>query len=747
VKLPRVSVIIPSYNLSKYIGEAIESVLNQTYSNLELIIVDDGSSDNSISIIKEYSLKDKRVKLYKFDENRGACEAFNYGVKRAKGEYICYIGADDIFYKDKVEMQVRFLEDNTRYVAVFGKPEYINENGEIIQGLNWNYINYNTRYEFLRHFFYYGNCLSHPSVMLKKFLYYELGFLDNRYYQLPDLDFWIKICKKYDIYVLNKVLYKNRIRGSENASGFNPYSYQRHWLEFAKILKSYTTIDSIEELYIIFPEIEENFGKIKDKKLIPILIGWLATKVNTLSHLFFSYDVFYEFFEDKKNIQKLKKINLSNKNFWFPDNNSLYQLFETRKELEETRKELEETRKEIFLILNSMKYKIIIRFEKLLKKIYLLNILKYFIHFYIKIKRYGFNLISKKILYYVRYRLKKQINVLSVINGIYPSIILGVDIPLKYLLKQNKINYISVFPENVNYLDIKISDIILFFRNVDDISFEIFNKSKELNKKIIYCIDDNFELIPDSHPIKGTINFEILKSFYKESDYLITYSEYFREKLKNYNRNIYYVSNLANIEMIENIKKRCNINKNRIQDKVIIGYLSSDPAHIIYFNIIKEAIRSILREYRNNVELHLINIKSEIMNEFDNVKYFEPIKSIQKFYEFMLNHQWDIGLAPLFDTEFNKCKTDNKYREYASLGICGIYSNVIPYASSVKNNLTGILVDNRKDLWYNAIKDLIENIDKRKMIIKNAYEDVKERYSLHKYADNYFYIFKKAMEE
>jgi hypothetical protein len=670
---------------------------------------------------------------------------------KSEGDYICYIGADDIFLPDKIEIQLNFLSENSKYVAVFGIPEFINEKGEPIKELNWNYVNCKNRYEFLRHFFLYGNCLSHPSVMIKKNLYYNYGFLDNRYYQLPDLDFWIKICKKHEIFVMNRVVYKNRIRGSENASGLNKYSYQRHWIEFAKILKSYCTIESFDELYQIFPEIKKEFGELHDIEMIPILVGWLATKINTLSHLLFSYDVFYEYFNNKRIIQKWKKLKISNKTFWFPNNDSIYKIIETKKELEETRKELEETRKELIAILNSKKYKIMIKIENILKKAHLLNILKKVINFYGKIKHYNFKIILKKLLYYREYILnskkRKKINILCVINGIYPSITLGINIPLKYLSEIKKVNFISLFPDIVKDNDIKRSDIIMFFRNTDEISLAILKKSKELHKKIIYCIDDNFEAIHDSHPIKRNINFENLKSFYFESNYILTFSEYFSEKLKKYNKNVYYVSNLANIEMIEKIKRRIKAKKNEVNNKIIIGYLSSDPAHIMYFNVIKGAIRTILNEYKNYVELHLINIKSDIIYEFSNVKYFEPIRAIQKFYKFMLTDKWDIGLAPLIDNEFNRCKTDNKYREYASLGICGIYSNVIPYSNSILNNVTGVLVDNNEDMWYESIKELIENSEKRNKIIKNSYEDVKERYSLNKYAENYYNIFKKVMEE
>lgn len=106
---PLVSVIIPLYNAADFIRETLTSVLNQTYSSIEVIVIDDGSKDEGPSIVKEIEAFDKRVSLFK-QGNKGACAARNYGFKLSKGEYIQYLDADDIISQQKIEVQIRQLE-------------------------------------------------------------------------------------------------------------------------------------------------------------------------------------------------------------------------------------------------------------------------------------------------------------------------------------------------------------------------------------------------------------------------------------------------------------------------------------------------------------------------------------------------------------------------------------------------------------------------------------------------------------
>ena len=95
MKNPTVSVIIPTYNRAHLVGRAIKSVLNQTYRDFEIIVVDDGSTDNTKDIIKEFQKKDKRIKYIPYEKNKGGSAARNTGIKAAKGEYIAFLDSDD----------------------------------------------------------------------------------------------------------------------------------------------------------------------------------------------------------------------------------------------------------------------------------------------------------------------------------------------------------------------------------------------------------------------------------------------------------------------------------------------------------------------------------------------------------------------------------------------------------------------------------------------------------------------------
>lgn len=125
---PIVSVITPTYNSARFIKETIESVQNQIFNEWELIIVDDGSTDNTIDLVKEKIKKDKRVKLLINDINIGAAKSRNKAIKVAAGRYIAFLDSDDLWLPNKLEVQVNFMEEK-RLSFSFTSYQFINENG------------------------------------------------------------------------------------------------------------------------------------------------------------------------------------------------------------------------------------------------------------------------------------------------------------------------------------------------------------------------------------------------------------------------------------------------------------------------------------------------------------------------------------------------------------------------------------------------------------------------------------------
>lgn len=128
---PTVSIIVPSYNVSKYIGTAIDSVLAQTYNDWELLITDDASTDNTCEIVEQYVVKDPRIHLYCLPSNMGAGVARNNSIAKAKGRYIAFLDADDWWYPEKLEKQLSFMHENG-YEFTFTAFEYADSSLEVV---------------------------------------------------------------------------------------------------------------------------------------------------------------------------------------------------------------------------------------------------------------------------------------------------------------------------------------------------------------------------------------------------------------------------------------------------------------------------------------------------------------------------------------------------------------------------------------------------------------------------------------
>lgn len=123
-----VSIITPTYNAEKYIRETLQSVLNQSHQNWEMILADDGSTDKTVSIIEEFAQKDIRIKLFKLPENRGNGFARNAALEKASGKYIAYLDADDLWFPEKLEKQIQFLKANNLHFT-FSFYDSIDEEG------------------------------------------------------------------------------------------------------------------------------------------------------------------------------------------------------------------------------------------------------------------------------------------------------------------------------------------------------------------------------------------------------------------------------------------------------------------------------------------------------------------------------------------------------------------------------------------------------------------------------------------
>lgn len=124
-----VSIITPTYNAEKFIGETLKSVQNQTYQNWEMILVDDASKDETVKIISDFAEEDSRIKLFKLEKNSGNGFARNIALEKAVGKYIAYLDADDLWFPNKLEKQIEFLKENNLHFT-FSFYDCIDEEGD-----------------------------------------------------------------------------------------------------------------------------------------------------------------------------------------------------------------------------------------------------------------------------------------------------------------------------------------------------------------------------------------------------------------------------------------------------------------------------------------------------------------------------------------------------------------------------------------------------------------------------------------
>ncbi|MEK7633229.1 MAG: glycosyltransferase [Patescibacteria group bacterium] len=309
--MPKVSVIIPSYNHEKYIAYALESVLGQTFQDFEIIINDDHSSDKTVEEIKKF--KDPRIKLFISTKNHGVCVAINNCLVLAKGKYIAHLNSDDAFFPEKLEKQVAYLDAHPETGAVFTQAQMIDEGGSNIPDSEhfhgkMNSLENRNRFQWLNYFFYNCRWLWHPSMMMRKKVYDFIGYHNPCLAQIQDFDIGIRLSLKYEQHIIQEKLTKFRIRAGEmNASAATPKAVVRSMFEFSHVLKHYLKIMNIGEFIKIFPLSQEKYCDITDDELIPFYVARQTLEVEHVFHQKFALDVLFDLLQNKKIVSKLNK--------------------------------------------------------------------------------------------------------------------------------------------------------------------------------------------------------------------------------------------------------------------------------------------------------------------------------------------------------------------------------------------------------------------------------------------------------
>ena len=223
VKEKLVSICIPTYNVERTIMGSLRSILNQTYRNLEIIIVDNASTDSTLRTLKKF--KDFRIKIYRNKKNIGAEHNWTKCVKLATGDYIAIFHADDIYNHRIIEKQIKILEDYPSVLAVFTMADYINSYDKIIGGCNLPpELKHKNIYNFSEIFIpvlNQKNIFITPSAMVRGEIFKKvMPFNWDHFKTAADLDMWLRISKMGQIAILDEKLINYR-RGSIGSYQYN----------------------------------------------------------------------------------------------------------------------------------------------------------------------------------------------------------------------------------------------------------------------------------------------------------------------------------------------------------------------------------------------------------------------------------------------------------------------------------------------------------------------------------------------
>ena len=198
-----VSIVIPVHNGEKYIKEAIDSCINQTYKNIEVIVVDDKSEDNTLKILKEYG---EKITVIPVEKQDGLGNVINIGIRASKGKYIARMDADDIMYPTRLEKQVEYLESNPKCVAIGGQIDIIDENSKVT-----DHREYAIEDRDIKKNRFLFQPFAHPAVTLRKSTVEDIGLYPENMWKVEDVKFFLILSTKGEFYNLKDTVLKYRM--------------------------------------------------------------------------------------------------------------------------------------------------------------------------------------------------------------------------------------------------------------------------------------------------------------------------------------------------------------------------------------------------------------------------------------------------------------------------------------------------------------------------------------------------------
>lgn len=281
MKKPKVSVVMTCYNHEQYIAEAIESIQNQSYSNWELVLVDDCSTDASVHIARTIAEQDSRIHIIEHAYNKGTSSTINDGIRASSGEYIALQSADDISVAHRLERQIIHFLENPKTTSVSSYVLAINDKRETTEETRKHDAIFRrentTQIQVLHDFFLGSNFINNSSQMIPKEVINKIGYNRVSLFQLHDYEYNIRLALAGDIYIIPDILLLYRVRDDgKNVSLCNTTGmHYRQFIEDYIVLDNYLEINDVDFFLDIFGIYAKRIGKVR-RETIPYFLAMIA---------------------------------------------------------------------------------------------------------------------------------------------------------------------------------------------------------------------------------------------------------------------------------------------------------------------------------------------------------------------------------------------------------------------------------------------------------------------------------------
>lgn len=770
-----------TYNHERYVADAIESCLSQTYDNFELIVIDNNSSDRTVDIIKSYEDKSDKINLIILDYNTFPSHAFNLAIRKSRGDYITLLSGDDLYFDFKLSTQLDMMkEKNIRFS--FSWVDLIDDQNQICAHELSDIFNQELcSLDIKKNFIERGNMLCATSAMFHKDIFQEFGYFDERLLQLQDYDMWLRLSSTEDIILFNHKLSAYRVRGDgENLSlavndakffrsEYEQFRVERRFLDFKLEVLSYVVRSECSDSskYQKLHDFLISIGKFASAKAI---LDEFYTRIG--ANINFPSDYYLNFFDLYSRSDFFRSKILDEVSTLKAENSLLLQQLESSEEQVDSLKRhltaiksstMWRTSQPIIVVLNKIKRakRVFLGLLRAIRQKGIRSTLNYGLRI---LKAGGIKgLLSTALNYSSRASVHKLTDKSFLNKASQPAydvclnsvtIIAELSIPqcTKYRVTQKKemLELLGFRCEVVSWTEyhqartsISSSSMAIFYRVPStDTVLALIEECNRLNVNTFWEVDDlifNEEVLIESKTISDLsreVRAQVLEgaNSYKRAllacDMAIASTSGLAEAMKREGiERVFVLENCLDSQTLKlaNDILQDSTKREKTSKTVRIVYGSGTSTHNIDFEEAATSIAKILRE-NDHVMFRIVGLLElpACFNGLDSqVERFE----LCSYSEYLsLLAECDISIAPLEKYVFNEAKSNIKYIEASIVKLPSVSSPLSAFIDVIRDGVNGYVASNENE-WYEKLSNLVHCKKTRQIMATNANDTVISRYN------------------